>query len=66
MDLCVIDERGNSQHAGAARAAEHLAIRFHTVANDPAPTVVANGRQLVNRALEAIKDVTLSCSDDLE
>ena len=42
---------------------EDLIVRFNAVANDTAIAVRANRRQRVDRALEAVEDVTLSGHD---
>ena len=46
--------------------AEDFSVRFHAVANDTAVAVRANRRQRVDRALETIKDVSLSAHDHFE
>ena len=50
----------------AVRAAEEFAPAFDPMTDDPAPTVLADGSQFVNRALEAVKYVTLPSRDDFE
>src|ERR1051325_4107144 len=57
------------QHAGHARAIGTTVKRFpglDTVADDLATTVVADRRELVNRAFEAVKRVTRAGGDDFE
>jgi hypothetical protein len=44
-------------------AAEDLSVGFHPVANNTAMAVRANRRQRVDRALEAVKSVTLAGED---
>ena len=44
-------------------AAEDLSVRFDAVADDTAVAVGTNRRQRMDRALEAIEDVTLSAHD---
>jgi hypothetical protein len=39
------------------RATKETAVRFHAVAYDLAPAVVAHGRERVNGALETVKHV---------
>jgi hypothetical protein len=50
----------------AIRAAEHLAIRFHSVTGDATSAVRAVGRERVDGALEAVEHVALACQDHLE
>ena len=47
-------------------AAEDLSICFYAMPHDPAIAVWANGRQRVDRALEAIERVMLSGHDHFE
>src|SRR5215204_6741797 len=46
--------------------AKEGALRFDAVADDPAPAVVADRRQLVDRALEAVEHMSRAGGDDLE
>jgi hypothetical protein len=45
---------------------EDFSIRFDPVPDDPAVAMRTYGRQRVNRALEAIKGVTLAAHNDLK
>lgn len=45
----------HSRHRRAARAAEHLPSRFHTVPDDPAVAMRASGGQRMDRALKAVE-----------
>jgi hypothetical protein len=46
-----------SRVARAVRAAIHLSIRFHVVADDPAAAMCAHRCQPMNRALEAVENM---------
>src|SRR5215207_4005327 len=46
--------------------AKEGALRFDAVADDPAPAVVADRRQLVDRAFEAVEHVAVAGRDHLE
>ncbi len=50
----------------AVGAAEESSAAFDAVSNDTASAVLAQGSHLVDRALEAIKHVTLAGRDHLE
>jgi hypothetical protein len=52
--------------ASAVRAAEETAATLDSMSDYSAAAVLANGRQFVDRTLEAIKDVPVSGSDHLE
>jgi hypothetical protein len=62
----VINHLGYAPLAGAVDTAEEGALRFDAVADDPAPAVVADRRQLLDRALEAVEDVPRASRDHLE
>src|SRR6188768_2854291 len=47
-------------------AAEHAAVRFQPVADDAHLAMLAGGRELVDRALEAVEGVALAALRDLE
>src|SRR5215211_1026189 len=51
---------------GAVRAAEHAPVALHAVADDPAATVAADGREGMDRALEAVERVSRSVDRDLK
>jgi hypothetical protein len=46
--------------------AEERAVGLDPVPNDPAAAVIAHGRELLNRALEAIEDVPFLGGNYLE
>jgi hypothetical protein len=48
---------------GAVGATEHVFSHFYTVTDDPAQTVAAGRRHCLNRALEAVEDMTLPLND---
>ncbi|HJY28566.1 MAG TPA: hypothetical protein VJ306_11105 [Pyrinomonadaceae bacterium] len=50
----------------AIRATVKRAAGLHAVADDLATAVIANGRELVNRAFETVKGVTGTGGDDFE
>jgi hypothetical protein len=52
-----------SGRACAVDTTEDFSVRFHAVADDTAVAVGTNRRQRMDRALEAIEDVTLSAYD---
>src|SRR5437879_6189158 len=52
----------DAAHPRARRTAEHLVVRLDTVADDPATAVLAMRRQRVDRALEAVEDMTATIS----
>jgi hypothetical protein len=52
--------------ACAVDTAEDFSVRFDAVADDTAVAVGANRRQCVDRALEAVKGVTLTAHDDFK
>ena len=47
-------------------AKEHSGFVFSAMAQDPAAAVVAGGRELIDRTLEAVEDVRLSGQRNLE
>src|SRR5690606_34649037 len=51
---------------GAVRAAEEAPVDLGAVADHLAPAVVADGRHLVDGALEAVEGVVCARGDDLE
>lgn len=52
--------------ASAVGAAEKAAVDFDAMPDDHAAAVLADGRHLMDRALERIEDMLLAGSDDLE
>jgi len=62
----VINHFGDAPSTGAMGTAAEGALRFDAVADDSAPAVVADRRQLVDRALEAVEDVPRAQGNDLE
>ena len=52
--------------SGAVRAAIQRARRFDAVSDDAAVAVIANWRERVDRAFEAVEDVRLAGDDDFE
>src|SRR5437899_3947727 len=52
----------DAAHPRARRTAEHLVVRLVTVADDPATAALAMRRQRVDRALEAVEDMTATIS----
>jgi hypothetical protein len=62
--LCMILNFRHSRLARAVCAAIEGLVGFDTVTNDFAPTVVAHGSKLVNRAFKAIERMfCVSCDD---
>src|SRR5439155_400241 len=59
-------DRLAEDHAGAARAAEDAPGFLHPVPDHPAAAVLALGRALVDRALEAVEGVSLTIPRHLE
>ena len=57
---------GNSSLPRAISATIERPIGLHAVADDLATAVIANGRELVNRAFETVKGVTRTRGDDFE
>ncbi len=52
--------------ACTTRAAIEGIVRLNAVSDDLTTAVIAHGRQLMDRALQAVKDVGLTRRDDLE
>lgn len=57
---------GNSGLPRAISATIKRAVGLHAVADDLATAVIANGRELVNRAFEAVKCVTGAGGDNFK
>lgn len=51
---------------GAVCPAVEAALRLHAVTNDPAPALMAGRGERMDRALEAVKDVSLISAYQLE
>jgi hypothetical protein len=51
---------------GTVSAAEKCSVCFYTVSDDFAAAVIANRRQLLDCAFEAVKRMTITCRDYLE
>src|SRR5437773_1289010 len=64
--LRVVDDGRHPDQARAVRRAEDGPVGLDAVTNDPAATVTADRRQLVDRALEAIEHVSVAGREDLE
>src|SRR4051812_29839184 len=62
----VVDDALGSRGVGAVRAAVEGAVRLDAVADDLAAAVGADGRELVDRALEAVEGVRLARRHDLK
>jgi len=60
--FCALDAR----HTGAMGAAIELSGGFYSVTDDPASTVRAGGRQLLNRAFKRVKCMIFSLINYLE
>lgn len=56
-DLDAISDAGYALFLGAMGATEERALRFHTMADDPDPSVVARRGQGVDRTFKAIEEV---------
>ena len=52
--------------AGAVGTAKHRPVRFASVSDDLAAAMAAGRGELVNRALEAVEDVSFAGGDHLE
>jgi len=65
-DANVIDRRAHPFLASTMRAAEESSVGLDPVSDDLAAAVVADWRQLVNGALEAVEDVPIARGDHLE
>ena len=63
---CVIDNAPGTGGMRAMGAAIERPIGFDAVSDDLAPAVVADRRELVNRALEAVERVRFASRDHLE
>ena len=64
--LQMIDGAGNAGSLCAVRAAEERRTGFDAVADDAAAAVIADRRELVDRALEAVEHVPLPGRDHFE
>jgi hypothetical protein len=62
----VIPDFLDARLPSAIRTTIKRAIRFDTVPDDLAATVVADGREFVDRTLEAVERMTRTGSDDFE
>ncbi len=64
--LRVVLHFGNTGLPRAISATIERPIGLHAVADDLATAVIANGRELVNRAFETVKGVTGAGGDDFK
>jgi hypothetical protein len=62
----MIDRAGDARRLRAVRAAEERSAGLDTVADDVAAAVIADRRQLVNGALEAVEHMSLAGRDYFE
>src|SRR5215204_1814658 len=62
----VIDSLVYAVLACAVRTAIERAVGLDAVPDDPTPAVVADGRELLDRALEAVEDVPITGGNHLE
>ena len=57
IDSCAVGDTAHAALAGAVGAAVHLPIRLDAMSDDAAAAMGTLWRELVNRALEAVKRV---------